>query len=403
MRILQIGNLGYEAGGAEKSMRLIKSELLARGHMVQVASTDKDLAGRESFADVTIPHITVTGPGKLVHYTWYERGRRELARIVRDFKPDVVHIHTVGEFTPSIFWALSGIPAVMTVHGPEGFTLKLLPWQLLPTDYRNHSYDPSDVRLIGRLRYGYFRLFQRPLYLIGLRRLSALIAPSRFLADVLTADAGRTPVVQIYNGIELPSPQPLESRPNVVYVGRLEAVKGVDHLVRAFAEVQAVIPAARLTIVGDGNERLALQQLATELDIASNVNFAGWVGITAVEKYYREAQAVVIPSVWPENLPTVAIEAMAIGRPIVGSNTGGIPELVDDGRTGFITPVRDADAIAVALITILSDAKRLESFAKASIAKSQIFDIAAFIDNLVDQYQGAMFEKGRRCRRSSQP
>jgi glycosyltransferase involved in cell wall biosynthesis len=93
-----------------------------------------------------------------------------------------------------------------------------------------------------------------------------------------------------------------------------------------------------------------------------------------------------VPSVWPENLPTVAIEALAIGRPIVGSNIGGIPELIVDGLTGRLVEPRDAEAFASALTEVLSDTALADRMAGAAHAASRAFSITRFVDSLEAAY-----------------
>jgi hypothetical protein len=106
VKILQIVNLGYVAGGAEKSVHFIREGLVARGHKVLVLATDKGLAGQDSFADVVVPQIAGGAVKRLASYAWYGAGRRAILAAIRRFGPDVVHLHTIGEFSPAVFWAL---------------------------------------------------------------------------------------------------------------------------------------------------------------------------------------------------------------------------------------------------------------------------------------------------------
>jgi glycosyltransferase involved in cell wall biosynthesis len=387
MRILQIVNLGYPAGGAEKSVKLIRDALRERGHEVLVISSDKQLEGKVAFADITIPMIAGGSVRRLLRHAWYGVARREIQAAVQHFRPDVVHLHTIGEFSPAAFWAAGSAPAALSVHGPEEYTLELLPWQLPASDYRNRSFEWSDLTLAGHLRYWYYRLLQRPLFLLGARRLRVIFAPSKFMAQALESDAGKIPVRHLYNGIELPAPAPMPDKPCVLYVGRLESVKGVDVLIRAMEDVATVIPSAQLLVVGDGSERQSLQQLSERLGLADHITFAGWLPPAGVRNSYRAAQVVAIPSVWPENLPTVAIEALATGRPIVGSDIGGIPELIVDGLTGMLVEPRDSGALASCLAEVLSDTALANRMARAAYEASGAFSITTFVESLEAAYE----------------
>jgi glycosyltransferase involved in cell wall biosynthesis len=398
MKILEVVDLGYVAGGAEKSVKLISDSLRARGNEVLVLATDKNSTGKEVFADEFVPSITGPSFVRLFRFFWNPPTYRRVRRLIRDFRPDIVHLHTISEFSPSLLWGLGKTPFVLTVHGPEEFTGKLLPWLLPSSDYRNSSYLWKDIRFVGRLRYMYYRFLQRPAYRLALRRLRLVISPSKFMAQVVQADFPRTPATQIYNGIVLPPAKPLPRSPypTIIYVGRLEAVKGVDHLVKAFAAVQRKFPRSRLRIVGDGTQSAALKQLAEQLKVSDSIDFPGWVEQQRIAQEYAAATLAVIPSVWPENLPTVAIEALAVGRPIVGSRTGGVSELIDDGINGFIVEPGNDAALAEAIISLLSDTPLLRSAAKASASKAQAFSNDAFVDRLLDVYKGILDENSNR-------
>ena len=125
----------------------------------------------------------------------------------------------------------------------------------------------------------------------------------------------------------------------VLYVGRLAPKKGVEYLIRAMTDVNA-----NLTIVGDGPERNKLEMIAEELDVA--VTFVGEVPPNEVNRYYEDAEVFVLPSIEGEGMPNVLLEAMAWGLPVIATESGGIPSLIEDGDTGYIVPMRDPSTLA---------------------------------------------------------
>jgi glycosyltransferase involved in cell wall biosynthesis len=381
-------DIAYEAGGAEISVTLIRDQLRAQGHTVQVLSTTKNASDKTVFADILIPAIGGPAPLRLARYAWYPAAYRQMRRTIRDFRPDLIHLHTISEFSPALVWAIRRVPTVLTVHGPEEFTRELLPWLQPASDYRHGRFNARDRRLVGRLRYAYLRWWQRPLYLAALRRLRLVIAPSRYMAQAVQPDFPRTPIVQLYNGVSLPQAAelPQTGAPTVLYLGRLEAVKGVDHLVAAWAAIHQTVPTARLRIVGDGAARSDLEAQAQRLGSADSIEFTGWVPQAHIAEQYAAATLVVVPSVWPENLPTVAIEALAVGRPLVGSDTGGISELIEAGVNGCLVPPGDERALAEGIISLLNNPVRLDQAARAATAKARQFEIATFTDRLLQLY-----------------
>lgn len=386
MRIAHVLDLGYLAGGAERGVKLLSETLVARGHEVLIIATDTGLADHEGFADVTVPAMSRRFPARYLNHTWYRRGRRAVAAHLADFQPDIVHLHTIGLFSPSLFAALGSFPAVMTVHGPEEFVLGLLAWHLPASDYRGQTYRREDLRVKGRLRYRYLRHWQRPLYLRGVRLLRAVFAQSAWMLDLLARELP-APTRRLYTGIAVPRPLPLPPDPTILFVGRLVAAKGVDCLLAAMARLATLAPQARLEIVGDGPDRGRLEALAARLGLEGMVQFTGWVPPQDLDAHYRAARVVAIPSVWPENLCLVALEALARGRPVVGTNLAGIAELVTDGVNGLTVAPRDAAALASALAEILNRPELAARMAAAAPPVCAKYDISACIDDVEAAYR----------------
>ncbi|MFE0329526.1 glycosyltransferase family 4 protein [Streptomyces sp. NPDC058960] len=372
MKILQIVNIGHEAGGAEKSVRLIAEGLGARGHRIRVVATDLLAEGREVFADYLVPAITGTASQRFARKLFYGRAHRQVRDVVRDFAPDCVHLHTIGEFSPAVLDATAHTRRVLTVHGPEDWTRNLLRWNLPSASVGRLS--PADAA-----RYAYLRYVQRPAYLPRLRRLDRVLAPSAYFADAVRPDVGPgVPVHVLPNGVPgAVTAEPLHALDHVLYVGRLERVKGVDVLLRAFARLGR----GRLTVVGDGPDRTRLEALA-----GPRVTFTGWLDADAVARHLVSASVVAVPSVWPENFPTVALEALRIGRPLVASKVGGLPELVGDDN-GALFPAGDATALAAVLDRLLGDGDTLARMGAASAARAHHYTVEVFLDALERHYE----------------
>lgn len=385
MRICQIVNVGFEAGGAERSVRLIADGMRGRGHEVLVVATDH-LAGstaqgtRPMFADVVVPAIRGNAVRRFAGYFWHRDAYRRVRSAMSWFRPELVHLHTIGEFSPAVLAATSGCRRVLTVHGPEDWTTKLLKWNLASMTGGAGRLDVADMA-----RHAYLKYLQRPAYLARLRDIDGVLAPSAFLADAVRADVWPVPVRVLPNGVPLPASSPVPVSPTVLFVGRLEPVKGAHVLLSAFARIAERHPEARLTIVGDGGQRAALERAAA--GIADRVRFAGWLAGDDLAAAYRDAAVVAIPSVWPENFPTVALEALGVGRAIVASRVGGVPELVADGHNGLLVPPDDPAALADALDRLLGDPQSRTAMGIASARRSVAYGITEFLDALENYYQ----------------
>jgi len=147
--------------------------------------------------------------------------------------------------------------------------------------------------------------------------------------------------------------------PTVLYVGRMErasAAKGVEFLLEAFALVARAVPQARLVMVGGGDALEEHRRLAVSLGILARVEFRGIVTLPDLVAAYQEASVVVLPSTTAsESFGMVLIEAMACGKPVIGSDVGGIPFVIDDGHDGLLVPPGSADELARACLRILED------------------------------------------------
>jgi glycosyltransferase involved in cell wall biosynthesis len=140
----------------------------------------------------------------------------------------------------------------------------------------------------------------------------------------------------------------------LLVVGRLRIRKGVDVLLAAMPELLRRHPAARLLIAGDGEHRAALEREAAALALGAAVSFLGRADAARVRRLLRGAAALVVPSTY-EGMPLVVLEAMEASVPVVASRVAGIPEVVDDGRTGWLVPPEEPARLAAALAAALDD------------------------------------------------
>ncbi|HVQ44897.1 MAG TPA: glycosyltransferase family 4 protein [Candidatus Saccharimonadia bacterium] len=378
---------GYVGGGAENSLMLTRSELLARGHQVKILSADDPK--HDLFSDYTFRTIPLHSPLKALHHLFYVRSYRALKAAIRDFQPDVIHFHTLGSCSPSILFAAGRVPAVMTIHGPEEFTLSLLPWFLGASDFKNQDFDTAHLTFTGFLKYQYFRFVQRPIYRLGLKRLRHVMAPSRYMRRTTHTDFPGVPMTVVPNGIKLPSAHALPPSPTLLFVGRIEPLKGINYLLQAFAQATPVLPLLKLRIVGTGPQLPALRQAAIDLGIAHQTEFCGWIQPSHIRNEYLRSSALVIPSICPEAFGLVAVEAMATGRPVIATDLGSLPELVTHAHTGLVVPPADANRLAAAIVQLFQTPGLLPKLAAEAAQSAQRFSITRHIDQLETIYRDA--------------
>lgn len=169
---------------------------------------------------------------------------------------------------------------------------------------------------------------------------------------------------------------PVTAGPTVLFVGRLEEIKGAEYLLRAFSTLRETHPDASLVVVGSGSDEDRVRSIADRLAL-SDVTFAGWQSRSALPEYYEAADLLILPSV---TLPSalsggslgdafglVCLEAAAFGTPVVCTNAvGAAHDVVRDGENGYVVPEKDACALAEAMREVLSDPESMAEMATRS-------------------------------------
>lgn len=231
-----------------------------------------------------------------------------------------------------------------------------------------------------------------------MRQAAALIVPSGFLQGVFGRIGVGADIVPNVVDLERFHPASLRTAGHHLIVTRnLEGIYDIPTALRAFVRVCAIHADARLTIAGSGPELTALQALAHELDIARVVRFTGRLDNAAIADLYRDADLLLNPST-VDNTPNSLLEAMASGVPIVTTDVGGIPHLVEHDRTAVMVPPRDPDAMAAAALRVFQDAALASSLREAGIAEAQRYRWTSVRPLLLAAYERAAGRASLRAR-----
>lgn len=363
-------------GGAEAHVARVVEGLRARGHDVTVLTTDlfKEVPfERRAFAPQTgVRRFPAHTFGGEAHYVWSPRQYAALVREVR--RHDVVHAHSYGYgHTVAALAAarLAGVPFVFTPHYHP-------PWSMEGGAKR------------GRLR----KVYDAGPGRRTLREADAVIAVSTGEADLLRA-AGARNVEVVPNGVDLArfdreaDVAAFRARfdvdgPYVLYAGRLAKNKGLDVLVNAFARLTETHAYTELVLAGeDQDQRAPLAALARDLGVEDRVTFTGHLDEGAYRAALTGCAAFALASEW-EAFGLVLVEAMACGRPVVASSVGGVPDVVEDGVTGFLVPHGDDAALAAALDRLLDDRALAERMGDAGRERARRFTWDAALDGIED-------------------
>ncbi len=379
MRILQVNKFLYRKGGAEAYMLDLGQALSDDGHSVEYWGMRSSADPSYTYGPLFMPEANFDDPpdsswrraqmaGRLLYSTG---ARRLLRQVMDDFEPDVVHLHNIyHQLSPSVLAAADrrGVGVVMTLHD---YKLACPAYRFLNSGgiceacgsgkwyeatLRKCTRDallPSALNSIEAYLHQWLGLYSR--------HVDVFISPSHFLAErMLRVGIDPNKLQVIHNFADTAAVEPSSGGSGIIYVGRLSDEKGVATLIRATASANSKAPAGgsagpmTLTIYGSGPQEAQLRSLAGDLD-SSNIHFAGSVDKARVTDAMASALAVVVPSEWYENCPMTVLEAFAVGTPVVASNLGGMPELVDDGVTGLLYQAGDEQALSKALRSLVSD------------------------------------------------
>lgn len=323
-----------QIGGAERFLINLASRPEQSGTDHCLALMTPNLKLRAFFSDAGL-HIHDRGP---VHenplaYLWRSFGPADIAwlgQVLQRENADLLHAHTFGSHILAVRSGLRfGRPVVRTEHGVR------------------HYRDPS------------CSLFRH----WALRNTSRIIAVSGFVARTIgeIAPDARPKTTVVLNGIDLarfqPMPPPAANPFTVVTVCRLEQVKRIAIAIEAVAQ----LPEVHFDIVGDGSERLALEDLARARGIASRVRF---LGHQSDPRPAIAASHAFINSTKEEGLPLAVLEAAAMQRPAIGFASGGVPEIVQEGKTGWLAAEDTVTSLAGALKRAAADRSQVEQFGR---------------------------------------
>lgn len=267
-------------------------------------------------------------------------------------------------------------------------------WADVPTVATVHLH----TRTTWRLR------VYRLLDLVVLRFFPKIIAVSdRLRQELITAGLPEQRIVTIHNAIDVEAIQNVGSnaivawrrrlgiQPNqsvVTLVGRLSPQKGPDTFLESAAHIARTFPETKFLIVGEGPLRRRLERIAATLGLREQVYFLGYQA--EVLPLLALSDVVALPSL-NEGLPYVLLEALALARPVVATPVGGIPEVIANGQTGLIVPVRAPDALAAAVCRLLKhpdEARRLGEAGRVRVM--QAFSLPVMISQIVEAYHDVL-------------
>jgi glycosyltransferase involved in cell wall biosynthesis len=363
MRILQVNKFNYIRGGAEKYFIEISKKLEKEGHQLATFSMhhpknnpspwDKYFVSRISFNEGGL-RDKIIAPFRIVYSL---EAKRKFKKIVKDFKPDIIHIHNIyHQISPSILDIAKKykVPVVMHLHdyklicpNYQLFVDNKICYRCKGGKYYNCIKHKCFKKSLSRSILATVEMwFHHKILNIYKDNVSQFIAPSDFMRKTVVdfgIDAKKVSLVYNFSE-ELEVSKNIDEVENYgLYFGRISDEKGIDVLLKAFSIYNGNM---KLKIVGSGPSEEKIKTMSKELGLENKVEFLGSKFGEDLVSIIQKAKTIFIPSIWNENMPLTLLESLYLSKVVIASRTGGLPELIDDKETGFLFNNGDATQLA---------------------------------------------------------
>ncbi len=369
---MKIGIVCYPTyGGSGVVATELGKSLAQKGHTIHFITYNRPIR-LDLFSENIFYHQVRTKDYPLFDFVPYESALAStMVDIARYHDLDLFHVHYAVPHASVAYLArqiLQGygkyIPIITTLHG-------------------------TDITLVGRNQ------SYEPVVRFSIEQSDAVTAVSHFLKQATYDNFEISKDIQvIYNFVDgkrfhrqnkehFKQMIAREGEKLIVHTSNFRKVKRVGDVVEIFAQVIKELP-SKLLMVGDGPERRKAEELGRELDIFEDIVFLG--SQDSVEEIYSIADLFLLPSE-SESFGLAALEAMACGVPVVASNTGGIPEMVVDGETGFTSEVGNTDKMAQDALFLLNNETRWQEFSKNALTHASKFTIDAIVPTYEALYE----------------
>ena len=397
MKILMVNKFLYPRGGCETYMLSLAEELKAKGHKIEYfgMQDENNTVGNSLGLYTTNMDFHSKGLSRFLYpfkIIYSLEAYRKLSKVLDDFKPDVVHMNNINfQLTPSVIYAVKkrNIPLVQTVHDYQMICPNHLLYsfgEVKPCErcvkgsklncFKHSCVHGSRVKsLIGAI--------EAKLYwtLKTYKKVDLYVCPSRFLENKLlsASDIYSGKTFAIHNFIEKkPLPEKQEQgKPYVAFASRLSKEKGVTLL----ADAAKLLPDISFIVAGSGPDDEALKNIP-------NVTMKGFLTGDELTSLIANAKVMILPSVWYENCPLNILETHSFGVPVITMKSGGMEELVEDGKTGLLVKEPTSISIAEAVKKCFEDDEFYSQLQQnCEKRKEQIIEVGAYCDILIGKYQ----------------
>lgn len=398
MRILMVNKFHYLKGGSEKYYFDLAKLLEENGHEVAFFSMENEKNIKTGKKEYFVEEIDLNSNNKLkaLEVIYSKNNKKKMEEALEDFKPDIVHLNNFQrQLSASIINPIKKrkIPIVFTAHDVQAICPAIV---MLDSDknicedcikgkyincIKKKCVKGSGLKsILGAIEGKYYRIKN-----IYNNRIDYIITPSEFYKTKLIKDGVcEKNIKAIHNFVNIEE-YDIDTKDEgyALYFGRLSKEKGILNLINAFSKLES----GKLYIAGEGDEKENIQKLIDDNKLNDRVKLLGFLNSDEMKEYISKCKFVVVPSIWYENCPYSILETLAIGKPIIGADIAGIPELVQNNENGFTFKYNDIDELKDKMEILFNDNSLVEKFSKQSKQKcKELYSKEFYYEEIIKIY-----------------
>lgn len=405
MKILLVNKFHYLKGGSEKYYFDLAKLLKEHGHEVAFFSMQDEKNIKTDCKEYFVENSDMNSKNifKALDVIYSKKNKKAMEKALNDFKPDIVHLNNFQrQLSASIIKPIKkrNIPIVFTAHDLQAICPAII---MLDNEKNicekciNGKYmncikgkcikNSSLKSLLGAIEGKYYR--NKKIYI---KQIDKIITPSKFYKEKLEEDGIKSEKIEaLHNFIDIDDYNvKIEDEGYALYYGRIIKEKGVLNLIKAFKNIKNHV----LYIAGDGPDIEKVKEYIKENRLEERIKLLGFLNSDEVKEYVRKARFIVVPSVWYENCPYSVLETLAMGKPIIGSNLGGVPELVKDNENGLIYKYNDIKELEDKMQELFDNKEKAIKFGKMAQENAiKDFSKEEYYNKIMSVYEGALKRK----------
>ena len=403
MKILLVNKFHWNKGGSEKYYFELGQLLKEHGNEVAYFSMNNEKNIKTGDKEYFVDEIDLNTGSKLkaLDVIYSKANYKKMIEAIDDFKPDVIHVNNFQrQLSASIIKAANykKVPVVFTAHDVQaicpGITMMdnnknvcelCMKGKYINCIKKSCNKGSKAKSLIGALEGYYYRI--KKMYN---EKISYIITPSEFYRTKFIEDGTDPKHIEAIHNFIIANDYNVETEVGdyALYFGRLSKEKGINNLIEAFSKCDK----GNLFIAGEGPEKDNIEQFIKDNKLTKRVKLLGFLNKEQMTEQVRKARFIVVPSIWYENCPYSVMETLAIGKPVIGANIAGIPELVINNENGFTYKYDDVNELAEKMNKLFEDEKLVKKFSRNAKELSKQYDKEVYYKKLERIYKNVIKE-----------